>query len=299
MIVIRGEMLVQPPYGLNGKELSIFHMKQAQATVYHYASVEELRFELNNRSLMTQAAVELNASGVQFAPFNDSRCNPMYWRRDERGGFRLLPAIPPAEGIRDIYRQGPLYAFECATAMVIVLYKGMLGSLGDTLFNLWFGGLLLYDWHYDQDLHLVDSKKPQDAVPGDVQYFINPDVAPEFQEWQGENVVRLEEDLYYGHGIGLKPAEKIIESLNGKRKPYSQISAYLTDIVVHPDYPVLYRTLIGGGPAGTASPPVQARSEAAFVPALHLQTGDSPAGRPSMDSGILQARIGGRTYVTG
>lgn len=221
-------------------------MKAGQQTVYRYASWEELGFELRTRVLLTEAAAALQTSGAQFAIFRDSRCNPRYWRRDERGGFRILQSVTPAAGIRNIFEEGPLYAFECATAMVIVLYKGMLDSLGDQLFNLWFGGILLYDWHYDEDLRLVDSKKPEDAVPGDVQYFKNPDVSPEHPEWQGENVVLLFGGLYYGHGIGIKTGGEIIESLNRKRKPLSQTPAYLTDVVVHPDYPVLYRTIIGG-----------------------------------------------------
>jgi protein-glutamine gamma-glutamyltransferase len=246
MIVIRGETILQPPGGIQGLEAEIFRMKQSQRTVYHYASQEELLFELRTRRLLTEAAEALQTSGVQFAAYRDSRCNPVYWLRDERGGFRILPTVTPADGIRNIFEEGQLYAFECATAIVIVLYKGMLDSLGDSLFNLWFGGILLYDWHYDEDLRLVDSKKPEDAVPGDVQYFKNPDVAPEFQDWQGENVLKLGEDRYYGHGIGIKSAKEIIESLNGKRRPYSTRSAYLTDIVVHSDYPLLYRTIIGG-----------------------------------------------------
>lgn len=247
MIAVRGEILQAPPAGLNETETQIFREKQVQAFTYHYASMEELRFELRTRRLLTEAADALNESGAQFASFNESRCNPRYWRRDERGGFMLLPFVTPAAGIRNIFEEGTQYAFECATAMVIVLYKGMLDSLGDMVFNLWFGGLLLYDWHYDKDLQLVDSKKPQYAVSGDVQYFKNPDVAPEFAVWQGENVLRLPDGKFYGHGIGVKSAEDIIASLNTKRRPGSTTSAYMTDIVVHPDYPLLYRTLVGTG----------------------------------------------------
>lgn len=245
MIVIRGVTVTQPPAGLSGTEAEIFRMKQAQATTYEYASQEELLFELKTRRLLTEAASDLNSSGAKFAPFRESRCNPDFWRRDSKGGFELLPGKTPAEGIRDIFMNGKKYAFECATATVIILYKGMLESLGDELFNLWFGGLLLYDWKYDQDLRLIDSKKPADALPGDVQYFKNPDVSPEFPEWQGENVLRMTDGTFFGHGIGIKSGEQIIESLNKKRKKNSTESAYLSDFVVHPDYPALYRALIG------------------------------------------------------
>jgi protein-glutamine gamma-glutamyltransferase len=246
MIEVMGVLASGPPSGATPAETELFWMKAGQRTVYRYASWEELGFELRTRVLLTEAAHALQTSGAQFAIFRDSRRNPRYWRRDEKGGFRLLESVTPADGIRNIFQEGPLYAFECATAIVIVLYKGMLDSLGDGLFNLWFGGLLLYDWHYDEDLQLVDSKKPEDAVPGDVQYFKNPDVSPEHPEWQGENVLLLLDGMYYGHGIGIKSGGEIIESLNRKRRPFSVTSAYLTDVVVHPDYQKLYRTIIGG-----------------------------------------------------
>ncbi|RAU91410.1 protein-glutamine gamma-glutamyltransferase [Paenibacillus sp. YN15] len=246
MIEVMGTLASGPPAGATPAEAEIFWMKAGQRTVYRYASWEELGFELRTRVLLTEAAHALQTSGAQFAVFQDSRCNPRYWRRDEKGGFRLLENVTPAAGIRNIFQEGFLYAFECATAIVIVLYKGMLDSLGDGLFNLWFGGLLLYDWHYDEDLRLVDSKKPEDAVPGDVQYFKNPDFSPDHPEWQGENVLLLLDGRYYGHGIGIRSGGEIIQALNRKRRPFSQASAYLMDLVVHPDYQKLYRTIIGG-----------------------------------------------------
>jgi protein-glutamine gamma-glutamyltransferase len=247
LIIVQGEILLGPPAGLGEMERGMFDAKQAFRTSYAYNTVDELRFELRTRVLLTEAAIALNESGAQFAVFRDSRCNPRLWNRNEKGGFELLPYTSPAAGIRNIFEEGMLYAFECATAIVIVLYKGLLDAMGETLFNAWFGGLLLYDWHYDKDLLLVDSKKPEEALPGDVQYFKNPDVEADTPEWQGENALRMTEDLFYGHGVGVKPAEEIILSLNRKRRPFSVISAYLTDTVVHPDYPVLYRTIIGGG----------------------------------------------------
>ncbi|WP_438447335.1 protein-glutamine gamma-glutamyltransferase [Gorillibacterium sp. sgz5001074] len=251
---MNGEIQQSPPVGAGEKEVELFRTMRDGSITYAYRSAGELLFELQTRVRLTEAAKALNESGVQFAVYRDSRCNEKLWRRTEQGGFLLLPGTEPAQGIRNIFEEGSLYAFECATAMVIVLYKGMLDVLGDALFNLWFGGILLYDWHYDKDLRLVDSKRPEEALPGDVQYFKNPDVAEDFPEWQGENVLRLEPDLFYGHGLGIKPAERIIESLNRKRKPGSQVSAYLTDVVVHPDYPVLYRTLIGAGAAPGVNP---------------------------------------------
>lgn len=259
-------------------ETAIFEIKQASRATYAYGSAEELLFELRVRVRLTEAADALNTSGAQFAVYRDSRCNPRMWRRNEQGGFELLPYVSPADGIRNIFAEGEYYAFECSTAMVIVLYKGFLDVLGDRLFNAWFGGILLYDWHYDKDLHLVDSKRPEEALPGDIQYFKNPDVSPEFPEWQGENVVRMAADLFYGHGLGIKPAELIIQSLNRKRVPFATRSAYLTDVVVHPDYPALYRALIGeaggwgGNPLSAGSPPIRELGDVSAIIGARIVT---------------------------
>lgn len=252
MIVVRGEIKLEAPAGIGEKEKRLFSAMQTSRVTYSYASEEVLDFELRTRVQLMNAAEALNKSGAKFAVYKDSRCNPKFWRRTDKGGFQLLPEVPPAQGIRNIFEEGKLYAFECAMAIVIVLYKGMLEVLGDTLFNVWFGGILLYDWHYDEELKLVDSKKPEEALPGDVQYFRNPDVSPQYPEWQGENVLRMEDGLFYGHGLSMKTGEKIIEALNQKRKRGAQTSAYLTDVVVHPDYPSLYKALIGAGGTGTA-----------------------------------------------
>jgi len=72
-------------------------------------------------------------------------------------------------------------------------------------------------------------------------YFRNPDHAPSKPEWQGENAVKLEEDLFYGHGIGITTAEIIIDSLNEERVPGSNISAFLTNESIHPDFNYLQR----------------------------------------------------------
>ena len=61
-------------------------------------------------------------------------------------------------------------------------------------------------------------RKAHDMLIGDRAYFKNPDVHPETMWLQGENVIVLAEDLYYGHGIGIANAETFIEILNRNRK---------------------------------------------------------------------------------
>ncbi len=89
-----------------------------------------------------------------------------------------------SDAIQDIYYRGPLYAFECSMAMVIVFYGAVLKSIGASNFDRMFGGLFIHDWHYDQDLGLTTYDQ-NEFLPGDVLYFNNPDFNPATPEWQG------------------------------------------------------------------------------------------------------------------
>ncbi|MGG4219797.1 protein-glutamine gamma-glutamyltransferase [Paenibacillus jamilae] len=198
--------------------------------------MQRQQFEMILRSRIVESAQALHQSGVSFATFDTTRCNPEFWKLTKKGGCRIKAGVTPAQGIRDIFANGHQYAFECATAMVIVLYKGVLDSILESEFNRIFADMLLYDWQYDSDLKLIQQQGIHKAVPGDILYFNNPDVSPDTLEWKGENVVKLKEDLYYGHGIGILPAQGIIDSLNRHRRPDATVSAYLTDEVVYPDF---------------------------------------------------------------
>lgn len=239
-------IVANQPALLNRSEWSDFEwywlqQLQDRPTRYVYQSMDHLRFEWDLRGSLVNAAEGLDRSGVNFASFEKSRCNPAFWNRNAEGGFELKPNVTPADGIRDIWRNGHLYAFECATATVIVLYGGVLGSIREDAFNSLFRNLLLFDWHYDSDLRLIEKNGSETALPGDVLYFKNPDVSPETPEWQGENTIMLREDWYYGHGIGIASGGEIIRTLNQFRVPGSRVSAYLMDMVIYPDFFYLSR----------------------------------------------------------
>lgn len=234
-------------------ERGIVERKMSSPVAYRYPTLQSLRFELTLRSNIVQAAKDLNASGVSFATFQKSRCNEALWKRNEHGGFKLRPGVPPSVGINDIFRNGELYAFECATAIVILLYKAVLETLGESTFNRHFSDLLLYDWTYDNDLRLITTYSYVETYPGDVLYFENPDHAEDRPEWQGENAIKLADDLYYGHGVGIKNAEGMIRSLNEMRAPGSEKSAFLSDLVNHPDFQYL-STLPSRSRASAARP---------------------------------------------
>lgn len=223
---------------LNGVQVEIVEKMARSQEAFEYPTQEILEFELKMRDHLVRSARALNDSGIAFSTFVDSRCNERYWHRTELGGFQLRNGILPSQGIIDIFRNGRLYATECATAMVIILYHATLRSIRPADFERMFADILLYDWRYDQDLDL-QTGTTNTFLPGDILYFANPEYNPAKPWWQGENVVDLGRGLYYGHGAGIKPAEALIDFLNDERRPGATRSAYLVRQATRPGFAYL------------------------------------------------------------
>ncbi|WP_163099955.1 protein-glutamine gamma-glutamyltransferase [Peribacillus alkalitolerans] len=212
----------------------ILHLMAKNNKRYEFQYLWELEWDLAIRLHTVLEATNLYKSAAKFASFSTSKCNEKYWRLTEKGAFELKKGVTPQTGIEDIFINSDKYAFECATAVVIVLYKAVLDTIDTNTFNRNFANLVLYDWQYDPDLVLKDSVGT-DYLPGDILYFKNPDYNPETPEWKGENSILLEEGLFYGHGIGIKTEEGMIRVLNRKRKKDAKISAYLTENIIRVD----------------------------------------------------------------
>jgi protein-glutamine gamma-glutamyltransferase len=210
---------------------------------YDYDSLDELDFELKLRKATVKAALELDHSGMAFAVFRKSRCNDEYWHRTSDGGFELQNGVKPSDAINDIYRNGHKYATECATAIVILFYKALLDVFPAALFDKTFPEITLMNWRQlDPVLRTIGLVSPYDEyLPGDRMYFVNPAVDPETPEWQGENVIKMDEDKYYGHGIGIENKHTIISAINRFRVEGATESAYLKDGAGRLDYKNLYK----------------------------------------------------------
>lgn len=207
--------------------------------VYRYPSRDAFDFDISLKELTVQNAYSFHRSGVQFSNFRESRCNPYFWILGTNGQFILRNDRRPSDGLTDIFQNGYLYACECAVAMVIIFYKTVLQVIGEQNFNIWFSQLILYHWEHDKDLPIVTTKR-NDFLFGDCLYFDNPMHLPMFPEWQGENVILLNDDLFFGHGIGITNSQDIIFKLNTKRVPNAQISAYLIQQATRLRYEKLY-----------------------------------------------------------
>lgn len=224
VIVMMGTLLENPPpSNLTTTEAHIFGELQRSELPHRYHSWRQLQFELLLRRNIIEAAEKLSGSQVEFQVFRNSRFNSMYWTKT-RKGYALKPFVLPSTAIEDVFINGHEYAFECSTAIVLIYYYAVLKSINSNAFNKLFQNLLVWDWSYDEDLRII-TRVGTDFIPGDVLYFHNPDY--QYPVWIGENVVYLGMDRYFGHGIGIKTKEEMIQALNTLRKPNAKKSAYL------------------------------------------------------------------------
>lgn len=102
---------------------------------FDYGSIAELMFEVRLRRHIVEAARELHGSGVKFATFAKTYGNTAYWRVTPEGALELKYRIPASKAIRDIIENGAFYAFECATAIVVIYYLAVLKTIGEERFN--------------------------------------------------------------------------------------------------------------------------------------------------------------------
>jgi protein-glutamine gamma-glutamyltransferase len=223
----------------NSEQRTILKQMAGYPVIYYYPSLQQLKFELLFRVNTIKAATDLDKSGAKFTTFAYSFPNRKYWYRLANGGFLLREGINPSQGIEDIVKNGTLYAFECATAIAIVLYIATLYTIGPRAFNTYFRRLYLMDWQFDEDLP-VYQKDGEDFIIGDVLHFKNPDFDPKQPWWRAENAVYFGNDQFYGHGIGIRDSKAIIDFLNGKRRENADESAYLMRMITRPNYNTIF-----------------------------------------------------------
>lgn len=205
---------------------------------FDYHSIAELMFELHLRMNIVESAKAAHKSGAKFATFVKTYGNTAYWRVSPEGALELKYKMPPSKAIRDIVENGPFYAFECATAIVVIYYLALLKTIGEEKFDATFDRIILYDWHYEK--LPIYTETGHHFFLGDCLYFKNPEFDPQKAQWRGENVILLEKDKYFAHGLGILNAQQIIDKLNSFRRKGAVQSAYLLSQATRLDIPSLY-----------------------------------------------------------
>jgi protein-glutamine gamma-glutamyltransferase len=234
MIQISG-MPFQQDSGLaiGSVEKIILQRIQKVPVYYSYHSIHELLFDLKLRKNIIESSKRMDQGEAQFRTFQQSRCNPKYWKLTTAGGFLLKFGARPSDAVQDIFLNSSLYAFDCATASVIILYHALLKTIGAHSFNLLFQNIYLYSWNTDPNLGLYTFYSNH-FIPGDIVYFNNPDFNPSTHWFRGVNAVVFEDGRFWGHGFGIRTAEEMIKILNKKRITGSLQTAYLTPLVTRP-----------------------------------------------------------------
>lgn len=134
MIIVSGQLL--RPQDIENwkidKNLNPLLKEMIETPVqFDYHSIAELMFELNLRMNIVAAAKTLHKSGAKFATFLKTYGNTKYWRVSPEGALELKYRMPPSKAIRDIAENGPFYAFECATAIVVIYYLALIDTIGE------------------------------------------------------------------------------------------------------------------------------------------------------------------------
>lgn len=235
MIQIAGMPFRPNELNVGSLEKEIIQRMTDNQVLYSYPSIHVLLFELGLRKNIIESSKDMSNSQALFTIFQYARCNDTYWQLTKAGGFLLKPTVSPADAILDIYNNSSKYAFECATACIIVLYHAVLKSIGTPLFNSLFRYIYLYSWHSDPDLGISTYYRDH-ILPGDVVYFENPDFNVNTPWYRGINAVAVNDGSFFGHGFRIKTAEELIEFLNTQRRPDSDRSAYLTRLVTSPSF---------------------------------------------------------------
>jgi len=180
--------------------------------------------------------------GMGFA--NDLRktqANPQFWNVDQNGRMSVRAGVSPSDAIDDVFNNPNAYTVDCATASHVVGLRAIKNTIGAEDFNRTHQGLNIYGWDAKrlgaggnmQSISKVTGSQNERARgglrAGDVGYFKNPDNIS--TEWQGENVISLGGDKYWGHPGGTKSSQGWVDWINqNARTPYATREAFLSSL---------------------------------------------------------------------
>ena len=214
MILINGSpldvSLIAGEYPENSVQRRVLEQMSISPEKYRYGDTDQLRFELDMRNEIVNAARALSRSGLRFAVFRRSAVNPDYWDRTDNGGFRLKRGVKASEAIRISIKRTKI-CHRVRDRDGDRLLRAILRMLPEETFNSFFRSVYLMNWHrLDFAARGGHAGRAADIMPGDRGYFRNPDVDPETPELQGKTSSSC--SVFYGHGIGIATSAALSDS---------------------------------------------------------------------------------------
>jgi len=186
------------------------------------------------------------------------KANPKFWNNPggEMATMTLKRGQSASAAIKDVFENPQQYQFECATALVLLRYKAIMELVGEKDFDRICKDLKVGPW--DQEGHAeaawkvegkagdgskiaMSAEDAKKVKPGDYTYFKNWSVSLSGYNggWQGENVISLGGDKYYGHPFGITTGKEIVAYLNQHRQPNAKKEASLLDVRARLDPSIL------------------------------------------------------------
>ncbi|MBK6689695.1 MAG: hypothetical protein IPG45_34840 [Deltaproteobacteria bacterium] len=195
---------------------------------------------------VVSACLEMHQAQHEFAIAPRQKFSSEFWRRDGQlsryATFHLKPGAKASSAMNDVFVNPDAYRFECATALVLVYYRAIQKLIGDSDFDRLMGDLKIGPWEYEADLQrflMASGRGDQPATEARAQelkfgeYTYTKNWAVSWWGWakgcQGQNQIRLDEDLYYAHSYALVGQGDIVARENGARVLGAKTSASMTD----------------------------------------------------------------------
>lgn len=195
---------------------------------------------------VVSACLEMHQAHHEFAIAPRQKFSSEFWRRDGQlshfATFHLKPGAKASAAMNDVFLHPDAYRFECATALVLVYYRAIQKLIGDADFDRIMGDLKIGPWEFEADLErflLRSGRGDQPATEARAEalkfgeYTYTKNWAVSWWGWakgcQGQNQIRLDQDLYYAHSYELVGQGDIVARENGARVFGAQTSASMTD----------------------------------------------------------------------
>jgi len=161
-------------------------------------------------------------------PAKRPRFDPKYFRADI-WTFKLQTNVTASQALDAFFATPEVYAMECATAISVLHYAAVRFAFfkatgSDALFDERFADMTIGRLGQGTENDIAAARKLVTTGGmrlGDHAYFHNPSAHPKAVAggWNGENVIILGKDLYFGHPFGITSSDKIIQKLNSVHDP--------------------------------------------------------------------------------